>query len=672
MTQQDAACGGITLELTGSRSGLKDEIGSVRKIELNDGCIRLVVTLPRLIDEEQANLTAALLFEQIDRLPCGAQVERVKITGLQFTSEGVAGIKGFLSVHAETIKHVSLKDMMKGEYNHKEAEAFACLAKVFQTSRLETLNLSDNTISASIWKNVSIHTSLRQLILDYVQIDDESLVELQMNFTFSDSLEELYVVLTNSIGPAGLQAANSILKSCRKMTSLRWAVKDAPPDALLPWFGVFDMANEMSDSRGTAGLMHLVMDGGTITEEEVGNKGLAGALKRFSQLKTVKLRSIGLKDGGVKRLSASLIHAKPPLEIFDLSRNHIQTIGATVLSKLSDVDNIANHLAVFALDRNHIDAGGARTILEAFGSRGGHKLDIKLDGNPFHYGKVAFNLACRKGQVETEREELRREVEKLRFELQDNNAIFNENTVGKLPVRNDVMMLREEVNTLREEKVALVRAFSVVGTLNQTEDQARLFDRVSQLERKVYGLPKEGPAEIKRQSFTRRTSIDSVSSAPQPGQARGRTSQHEIPILCDSPAAKKSMAATTNLSKLISPASTPSGHSSRSRRSIRDLTSYLGHHNMSNLLVRGTSEHWGASPGNKSKPPAQTLSTVHTPGGKQGRGDSVEASKTNYSRRSSYGSEQESSTTNKSRRSSYGSEYYRQSSSRELEYVYDM
>lgn len=656
--QQDVGTSGLTLELTSARSGSKDEIGSVRRIELNDGGTRLIVTLPRLIDGEQANLTAALLFEQIDRLLYGSQVERVKLIGLQFTSQGVAGIKGFLSAHVETIKHVSLKDMMAGEYNHEDAEAFASLAKVFQSSKLETLNLSDNSINASMWRNWATHTNLRQLILDYVQMDDDSLIELQTYFTFADSLEELYVVLTNNVGPRGLRAANGILKSCRKMSSLRWAVKDAPPDAMMPWCGLAEMAQEMSNSRGGASLLHLVMDGGTISEEESGNNGLAGALQHFSQLKTLKLRSIGLKDAEANRLAASLIHAKPPMESIDLSRNQIQTLGATALSKLSDVDSIVKNLNIFALDRNLIEAGGARTILEAFGSRSAnHKLDIKLDGNPFHYGKVAFNLACRKGQAETERDELLSDVEKMRSDLKDTQLMRGDTAVSKFSMMNDIRMLQEEINKLRGEKAVLMQAFSVIGTLNQVEDQARLLGRVSQLERSVFGVGKDEAGQRKRPSVTRRTSLDTVGSAPITGRALGRSSsQEEVQsnLICNSPTNRSEAgipaAARANLRK-ISPGgdSTPSGPGSPSRQSFRDLGAHLGHHNTNNVLARGTSERWGASPsGNKSKPPAQALSILYAAGAKKGRGKTTgletdESSKTNHSR-GSYGSDRPNSS----------------------------
>jgi hypothetical protein len=210
-----------------------DEIGSVRRIDQppvtavpdNSGHgntnnnnatrhLRLIVTLSRKIDEEQANLTAALLFQNLDRLPETAIIERVKISGLHFTSTSVVGIQGFLSMHAATVKHVSIKDMMRASSSNNNStgdsddtddeqqqrqndaeEAFCSLARVFEVSSLETLNLSDNIIGASLWQHWAVHRNLRQLILDYVEINDNSLAEFARHFTFGDHLEELYVVL---------------------------------------------------------------------------------------------------------------------------------------------------------------------------------------------------------------------------------------------------------------------------------------------------------------------------------------------------------------------------------------------------------------------------------------------------------------------------------------------
>lgn len=579
---------GLTLELTSARSGSKDSIGSVRRNELADGGTRLVVTLPSVIDGEQANLTAALLFEQIDMLPYRSHVERVKLHGLHFTSEGVMGIKGFLSAHLDTIKHVSLKDIMTGNYKNEDAEAFASLAKVFQTSKLETLNLSDNAINASLWRNWASHSQLRQLILDYVEMDDESIQELQKNFTFADSLEELYVVLTNHVGKRGLKAANNILKCCRKISSLRWAVKDAPPDAVLPWFGLAEMAQEMSSSRTGATLKHLVMDGGTISTEESGIQGLARALQHFTQMATLKLRSVGLNDSCMPGLVAALREAKSPLEQIDLSRNQIGSVGATTFSKLSGLPSISKNLAVLTLDRNGIESAGAASLLEAFGSSGCHRLDLKLDGNPFVYSKIAYNLACRKGNLERDRDELRRKLENQSIQL----SCQSEMVGGKCT--DDVRAYQEEVAKLREEKAALIRAFSVIGSLNQVNEHMMIMDRVNRLEASVFGHSTTNDEPYQR---TNSGNSDDTSQRSEYG-VRSRNSLNQLahhfdsPLTttCDSPAGRFAVDSVAT-------------RGSVSRRATRDIGAAQ---NSKNILVQDTSERWGSTAAiGKSKIPTQ-------------------------------------------------------------------
>jgi Leucine Rich repeat len=338
---------------------------------------------------------------------------------------------------------------------------------------LETLNLSDNTITAPIWKCWSSQRTLHQLILDYVEMDDDSLTSLANNFTFADTLEELYVVLTQNIGPCGLIAANAILKACRNIGSLRWAVKDAPPDSFMPWRGLADMAHGMSNTGGSY-LLHLVMDGGTLSEEDAGPLGLAGALEHLSQLKTLKLRSIGLTDLGVQHLARALSIAQPALDVLDLSRNVVQSAGAAALSTLSDLEPLTKHLTCFSLERNHIDAEGARKLLEAFGmSKTNPKLDIKLDGNPIHFSKFAFQLAQRKGQVQLERDQL---YQKLHGGSFSQNHQRLDSSIASRPD------LQEQVRQLQEEKVTLLRAFCMLGNSNQMEEQVRWMNRVVALE----------------------------------------------------------------------------------------------------------------------------------------------------------------------------------------------
>ncbi len=453
----------LTLELTAVRSGSSNEsidVGPIRKVESNDGSIRLIATMPSsTVDGEQINLTAALLFEQIDQLAVSEskpyRVERVKISALTFTDAAIIGIHGFLSQFTETIKHVSLKDIVAQNFTPLRERAFVDLCNVFQSCTLETLNLSDNTISASVWKCWSNQSHLRQLILDFVEIPDASLCEMAQHFSFGDTLEELYVVLTNHIGPTGVLAANNVLKECRCVASLRWAVKDAPPDALMPWRGLANLAQEMTKQNKQSTLLHLVMDGGTITEEDCGAMGIGGALEYFTELKSIKFRSIGLKDFGALQIAKALSVSQPPLETLELSRNFIQSSGASSIAALSGVLNIATNLIFLSLERNSIDADGAINALSAFGMRGNKQLDFRLDGNPFSFSKVAYTLAFQNAHLENE------------HEAKD--------------------ALEHEVIRLQEEKAILMLAFSIMGSANHVVECARMVDRISTLETKLFG-----------------------------------------------------------------------------------------------------------------------------------------------------------------------------------------
>ena len=514
------------------------------------------------------------------------------IVPMQFTPEGVIPIRGFLSAHLHTVKHLSLKELITNGSSPSGVDAFVTLAKVFQSSGLlETLNLSDNNLQVSqigsIWENWASHTRLRQLILDYVAMDDSSVKELASNFTFGDSLEELYVVLTKNIGARGLDAANEILKRCRKVSSLRWAVRDAPPTAKLPWYGLAQMAECLS-SKGTQSstLVHLVMDGGTITQSELNY--MYSAFQYFSALKTVKLRSVGLLDEGAMRLSEALLASKPPLENLDLSRNDIRTTGAVSIARLSKIDNIAKHLSVLALDRNRIDMGGARTVLEAFGSSGDPKLDVRLDGNPFHYGKLALNLACRKGQAENERNEMQKEVDRIQLNMLDAASY------------DTTRVLQEEVTKLRDEKKALVAAFSIIGASGGMENQSSLKHRIACLEKRVFGLSTDHSG-ARSDSFERRRSSTSLQDSNLLG---GRAAVHLASLLDSeeqaSPTASLSGRSTVSSSTLkkMSPTSTPLMPVSPRRTmrdNMRDLVSPLALNTRNSVAVGP----WVSSPNSK-------------------------------------------------------------------------
>jgi hypothetical protein len=574
----------LTLELTSIRSSSSNsnDVGpTIRKVESssNDGSIRLIATMSSPnVDGEQANLIAALLFEQIDQLSLSTtyRVDRVKITALQFSKEAIVGIQGFLSMFLQTIRHVSMKDMVLDQCTQDDVQSFVNLCNVFESCTLETLNLSDNIISSPIWRCWSAQVQLRQLILDYVGLDDDSLHELAQNFTFGDTLEELYVVLTKNIGPKGVIAASSILKNCRCVGSLRWAVKDAPPDALMPWRGLADMAQEMIKAHNVAPLLHLVMDGGTISEEDCGPTGIAGGLEHFTQLKSMKFRSIGLKDIGALHISYALSIAKPPLEIFDLSRNFVQSIGVSSIAGLCEIDNITTNLTYFSLERNNIDAEGAITVFEAFGMKASAKLDIRLDGNPFSFNKIAFTLSCRKAQIETDRDDMLNDAKGSGHRRRRDNI-------------SDVRALQDQVSMLREEKTILMQAFTVLGSSTRVIEGTRLLDRISTLEKFAFGQP-QGITEFGNHFIHDMDSSMQHSSCDPPLRMEPPMTPNGTSRVVVNTLQQSSMNHTN-------PLRTPLPTYSKNKASNGTSGSIIGSSSNSNNN-HGGNDYWSASPGN--------------------------------------------------------------------------
>ena len=57
----------LTIDLTcASRAAIggEDDVGTIKRVDLSDGGVRLIAILPSLVGSEQANLTAAFLPEE--------------------------------------------------------------------------------------------------------------------------------------------------------------------------------------------------------------------------------------------------------------------------------------------------------------------------------------------------------------------------------------------------------------------------------------------------------------------------------------------------------------------------------------------------------------------------------------------------------------------------------
>jgi Ran GTPase-activating protein (RanGAP) involved in mRNA processing and transport len=484
---ETAAPVSLSLELRGDRSE-KDIAESrrtceVKKVQTDPNLIKLIVSMPRLVNGEQANLTADLLFEEIDRLPVQTVVEGITLHGLRFTSEGVAGLNVFLTIHAVTVRHVVLSDIFCGIYSaDSDPNALPLLTKAFESSKLESLNLSNNVIPSSTWENWTQQTALQQLILDFVEIDDASMEALASNFFFGHALRDLHVVLNRPMGLIALDAANHILKSCTRLGSLRWVNKNFIKNASkLPWLGLKKMINPGK-------LLHLVMEGGSLPEEEeIGEQGLCGALAHMTGLQTLKLRHTGLQDATVRRIVVALRRSRPPLECLDLSNNAIKDIGAKAIANLALVQRLTASFVSLILEKNQIGNDGVKDIVTSFVAKMGPKLDLRIRGNPADYSKIALELAVSKQSADTEREELQRECERLRAEANDAKQNLRKVMTAQTHMITDMNILQQKTKHLTEEREALARAFTVLGNVQQVEERNQMMNRISQLEDMVLG-----------------------------------------------------------------------------------------------------------------------------------------------------------------------------------------
>ena len=514
----------VSLEISGKDPSLASSIGdhndvSFQKQESSSGAIRLLVAMPTFVNAEQANHAAALLFEQIDQLPSESVVERVKMNGLRFTVDGVHSIREFLANYAPTVKHLSLKNILSSP---NDEAIFTELATAFQRSELEILNLSDNYLGKNTWKHWASQIKLRQLLLDQVEMDDASIGELACQFTYGETLEDIYVVSSKSVGTMAVGDACSILEGCTNLTSVRWANRTNDSESKLPWSGLRQLVSNQVTGSGVASLRHLVMDGATITVSELGNDGLSGALKGLTQLETLKLRRIGLRDGGVRSVVGALQISQPPLVWLDLSGNNIEGGGAIAIAQLVHVDAIISNIKALVLEQNDIDTEGGSEIVEAFASQVSlDGFDIRLDENPINFSKIAMGMAWARVRAERERDEALKDRE--RMSTSPAPSLGYEKNMRTLLARQsstlaELKVMNAEIESLKQERDVLAKALRMVGVNNEVEEQDELLHRVSTLEEMVRKslpmlLAKKVEAEAPSRSLRRRRpSLGSLSS----------------------------------------------------------------------------------------------------------------------------------------------------------------
>ena len=446
----------VTLALEGSADV---EVVAIDHDELRSNLL-VSVRLPRLIDAECANLAAAHFIEQeLDLKP-----DRIKIVNLRFQDRDAAvSLSEFLSQFSSSVIQLSLKDLHTDD-NSIDSESFEMLLSSLllpKTSKVEVLNLSQNTLPPNIWRNVGHCKCLRKLLLDHVFMDARSMREFTAHVPAS-TLEDLYLVLVRppGDGESAMEACDFVAK-CTNVLSLRWA--HLQPAGCLPWAGLWTLSTQSMRLR------HLILDGSMISVGELGNEGLCGALRQLLQLRTLKLRDVGLRDNGVKGVVAALKSARPPLELLELNGNQIE--DASCIAELAQVEKIMSVLDVVSLERNPISSESARVLMEAFGPI--EEVDLRLDSDLIDFKQIALDILRKdsNGSDPQQKAHYESTIQILRTE----NAAMGE----------EILRLQTECRNLKSDRGTLLEAFSIVGVSRQVEEHRRLVDRLTHVEERL-------------------------------------------------------------------------------------------------------------------------------------------------------------------------------------------
>ena len=620
----------VTLEFVGnikkdvSNSNSNGSKPVVKKLAKSATSVRFIVQkLPSIVDAETADHVTAVLLDELDRLPVPGRVAKVQLSNLKFTEQGAVALQGFLASHAATIRHVILNGLVLGTNTNNDSsksngkngkkesrrkktkpddsdssdssnssnsgepidstgtladsQRVAQIITAFAKSPLTVLDFSRNVIHGPIlwkpWKrggsggSTGVGTSLKQLILDSVDMDHESWVALPTAFVWSN-LDDLHVVLDEPMSSDdAVDAACTILRKCTKLSSLRWIQKRGS-NRPLPWVGLRDMASARLAAAGSSGaaassggsvasarsnnnggsLKHLVLEGpGTpdfMKPQDL--QDLSATLKDAPRLKTLKLRHLGIRD--LSSICTALRSARPPLEVIDFSYNEVTSAGCLRLTDLMSVSRIANQLVVLVMNDNRIETSAAQELLEAFSTA------ITMDNNPgVDFTQLIADVLTAKGNLEQERDELRLRLETRAYEAGGDNT----------------ELLMKENRRLREERDSLSRAFSIMGISHQVDEHRRLLERVQRLEDLVVlgAVFKDGGVAVRGNSNHGGHGVmggmSGVDAMAGKNPSRRRINVNELDRLTQAAAAAAAAAAGRN----------PSGRSLSRSHSNRSTTS---------------------------------------------------------------------------------------------------
>lgn len=449
-----------------------------RQVTTNVG-LKLQLLLPRLVDAQESMLSADLLLSDMESISQNIKVDSVYISGVHFTPEGVGSLMMFLAVQAAAVKHLTIHNVVTDPSGSKDEEqALSSLALAFQESRLESLDLSHNILGAFIWDNFNSQQQLESLVLEDVEMNDESYENLERNLEkkmYTGKLAKLCISNKLPVGAKAVEAGNNIIYRCTTLRSLRWLNKSKLPGNLLPCRGIYDLSEKMD--RHTQTLKHVELEGGELSDEDFGEThGLCGAIKRLNRLSHLKLTKVGLTPMRTKMLVSALQAGKNPLRNLDLGENFIGDQGSVALSKISENRQLMTHLKYVNISANGITNDGGVSIFSTIGGKGIVNINFQCDDNDLSMSQVALRIAASKQSSKEDNGDAEAGQEKIEGLLTSQASMIA-----------DLQLLQKEVQKVTDERDTLIKAFSVLGASQQVDERNSILERLKRLEETLHG-----------------------------------------------------------------------------------------------------------------------------------------------------------------------------------------
>lgn len=439
----------------------------------HSGSIAVEVATPsKLMDEAQTESVVSAVFDEIYKIGDNVVVDTIHLNSLRFTCEGAQAINVLLLTYSTTIQIVEFIDIVN--HDSQGEEVLGTLMTAFQDSSLVAFNLSRNFVPAMIWEFLNCHQGLEQLVLREVLMEEDSFESMGNHWNFSQ-LQDLNI---DAKPMMSARALNRVLPKCNRLVSLRCVASMDSPHNELPWRGLADLVNHQ---KRACPLEHLAMEGSVMDPASADLMGMV--LGNLPMLKSLNLRRNRLTDKYLQPLVQGILVSKPPLEWLCLSQNHIQQQGASLIASISLTSAILSTLQCVAVEDNHLNDQGAMNLYAAFSSKDANSFSLLVGGNRFDMGQLAFFMASASHRFGVERDILSAERDKYQQSAQEAEQCLSK----VLTSQGKVDDLQRQVQILKQERDALLKAFAVLGSAEQARQHVEISQRIDAIEERVFG-----------------------------------------------------------------------------------------------------------------------------------------------------------------------------------------